>query len=232
MHALIAAVRALRCLPPIAQDEALRAVLVAGIDACHPLPRDGTSMLVVAERASRSRGGRTPAIAALSGIHECRELQPVRPDRWRPLDEQIRKYARVTTDSCGCDASSHGSVAGSSTPSTRTVATVVGHLRAVGFEFFEMNPASGSVFDQLSDAFRFPDYFGGNWDAVNDCMVDIDPPMRSALVWRDADLSAAADPKLFAKACSTLIPIFNFWSQQGRQAMLILVGRGTAFNRP
>lgn len=52
MHALIAAVRALRFLPPVARDEALRAVLVAGIDACRPLPRDGRSMRVVAERAS------------------------------------------------------------------------------------------------------------------------------------------------------------------------------------
>jgi RNAse (barnase) inhibitor barstar len=115
---------------------------------------------------------------------------------------------------------------------TDAIATVIGHLRTMDFEFFEMNPTSGSVFDQLSDAFGFPDYFGRNWDAVNDCMGDIDPSMRSALVWRDADVSAATDPKLFAEACSTLMPSFDFWSQRGRQALLILVGSGTAFKRP
>jgi RNAse (barnase) inhibitor barstar len=115
---------------------------------------------------------------------------------------------------------------------SEAVGEALGHLRALDFEFFEMTPASGSIFDQLSDAFGFPDYFGRNWDAVNDCMGETDPPMRSALVWRDADLFAASDPKSFAEACSTLIPVFDSWSERARQALLTLVGTGDAFKRP
>jgi RNAse (barnase) inhibitor barstar len=42
----------------------------------------------------------------------------------------------------------------------------------------------GELFDALAAALRFPDYFGKNWDAVADCMTELEEPVT--LVVRDA----------------------------------------------
>lgn len=53
----------------------------------------------------------------------------------------------------------------------------------------------------LAEAFEFPDYFGGNWDAVNDCLRDLEwlPAENYALVvngsgelWQTAPEAAGA----------------------------------------
>ncbi len=106
-------------------------------------------------------------------------------------------------------------------------------LRDLGVELFELlGPAERSVFDQLADAYGFPDYFGHNWDAVNDVMGDLSPPARSALLWHDADRFAAIDPQRFGEACATLNRIFDAWSTEGNQAVLVLIGCGESFQRP
>ena len=108
----------------------------------------------------------------------------------------------------------------------------VRRLRGFDFEIFEMGLSAMSIFDQLADAYTFPDYSGRNWAAVNDSLGDVNPPARSALVWRGADSAAADDPKTFAEACCTLLPVFDSWSADGRQAVLVLVGQGPGFRHP
>jgi hypothetical protein len=78
----------------------------------------------------------------------------------------------------------------------------------------------------------FPDYYGQNWDSFNDLMGDVTPPPRSVLLWHDADRFAARDPKRFGEACSMIQPIFDWWSSQGCQAVVVLSGSGDAFRRP
>jgi RNAse (barnase) inhibitor barstar len=106
-------------------------------------------------------------------------------------------------------------------------------LRDLKFELFEMlGSPQRSVFDQLADAFAFPEYYGGNWDAFNDCIGDIEPPPRSALLWHAPDLHAGADPKRFGEACSMLTRVFDVWSTEGSQALLVLVGSTDTFDHP
>lgn len=106
-------------------------------------------------------------------------------------------------------------------------------LRDLGVEFFEMlGPPERSVFDQLADAYVFPDYYGQGWDSVNDLMNDVSPPPRSALMWHDADRFADRNPKRFGEACAILDRIFTSWSAQGRQSDLVLLGTGDSFRRP
>jgi RNAse (barnase) inhibitor barstar len=106
-------------------------------------------------------------------------------------------------------------------------------LRELGVEFFEMvGPPERSVFDQLADAYTFPDYYGQNWDSFNDLMGDVSPPPRSALLWHDADRFAARDPKGFGEASASIQRIFDSWSAERRQAVLVLLGSSGAFLRP
>jgi RNAse (barnase) inhibitor barstar len=106
-------------------------------------------------------------------------------------------------------------------------------LRELDVEIFELvGPPERSIFDQLADACSFPEHYGQNWDSANDLMGDVSPPPRSALLWHDADASAARDPKRFGEACSMLRCWFDAWSTDGIQADLVLLGRGDSFHRP
>ena len=51
-------------------------------------------------------------------------------------------------------------------------------LRGRGFLVTEVGPdelsSSSALFGALSREFQFPDYFGENWDAVADCLGDLE----------------------------------------------------------
>jgi hypothetical protein len=106
-------------------------------------------------------------------------------------------------------------------------------LRDLHFEFYEkVGSPDRDVFDQLAEAFQFPEYYGGGWDAFNDSICGVEPPPRSALLWHDADLFAAAEAKLFGECCAIVSGVFDSWSAAGKQAHLVLVGNGPGFSRP
>jgi RNAse (barnase) inhibitor barstar len=52
-----------------------------------------------------------------------------------------------------------------------------------------------AFFHEAAHALGFPEYFGRNWDAFNDCLGDVvfGTVERIAILWRDADHSLAAD---------------------------------------
>jgi len=50
---------------------------------------------------------------------------------------------------------------------------------------------------ELARAFDFPDYYGKNWDAFNDCMRDVvhdHDGSRFAVLWRHVEVAASAAP--------------------------------------
>ena len=58
---------------------------------------------------------------------------------------------------------------------------------------------SGEQFlDAVAAALDFPDYFGRNWDALDDCLFDVDEP--TVVEWTDADRLANADPESYEMA--------------------------------
>jgi RNAse (barnase) inhibitor barstar len=48
----------------------------------------------------------------------------------------------------------------------------------------------------LAEALGFTDYFGMNWDALNDSLSDVDEPTE--IVWTNSERFAARDPEGFA----------------------------------
>ncbi|MDX1250662.1 MAG: barstar family protein [Gammaproteobacteria bacterium] len=83
-------------------------------------------------------------------------------------------------------------------------------------------------FDHFARALDFPDYFGGNWDAFEDCLTD--------LSWRDApgyvilyenfDTFAAQAPDQFEVALEILNAAVEFWRDQGKPMFVFLMGEG------
>lgn len=65
------------------------------------------------------------------------------------------------------------------------------HFTTVAPEGVEL-PA-GNLFDALSEALALPDYFGHNWDALDECLRDLEEPVT--LIVRDAAARWERDPE-------------------------------------
>ncbi len=108
-------------------------------------------------------------------------------------------------------------------------AVAVADLEVLGFVVVRLDGAAigdlPSLHLALAEAFGFPAWYGGNWDAFDECFDDLALPPRVAIVWTDADRLAAADPKAFAEAAVILRQHADVRLARGTQLEL-LVGRG------
>jgi RNAse (barnase) inhibitor barstar len=104
-------------------------------------------------------------------------------------------------------------------------------LAGRGFDVTMMRCGAGDdLHAEIAHAFRFPDYYGMNWDAFNECIAETVLPSRYALMWRDAGGFAAANPKLHAEASFKLLGAFDRLPET--QAILVITGQGATFHGP
>lgn len=89
------------------------------------------------------------------------------------------------------------------------------------------------LFIALGRDLGFPSYYGGSgWDAVDDCLGDLQMADQFAILWHGAGDYAAANPKLFGETCAVLTDWLRGLSAAGTQGTLVLVGTGPAFSSP
>jgi RNAse (barnase) inhibitor barstar len=76
----------------------------------------------------------------------------------------------------------------------------------------------------IAKALHFPDYFGHNWDALYDCLLDLKPDEGAGtlLVLRDATGFARAEPEEFAAAVGALADAADYWKGENK-ALLVVV---------
>jgi RNAse (barnase) inhibitor barstar len=73
--------------------------------------------------------------------------------------------------------------------------------------------------DRVAKALSFPDWFGGNWDALNDCLTDLEwlsTKRGDVLVFEDIEHFAAAHKQEFQNAMAVLRAASEYWKAQGR----------------
>ena len=104
-------------------------------------------------------------------------------------------------------------------------------LARLGFSVKTMRCGAGDdLHAELAKVLNFPDYYGKNWDAFDECVAEVTFATPFALVWRDAGGYAAENPKLFAEASFMLNDAFH--KRPDVQAILVITGDGGTFRAP
>ena len=83
------------------------------------------------------------------------------------------------------------------------------------------------LFDEFAAVFQFPDYFGENWDALSECLVDLSwmPAGGYVVAIRDSAVMLSRDD---VKKFHTLVNILGNVAQEWSAA----VAQGEAWDRP
>lgn len=82
-----------------------------------------------------------------------------------------------------------------------------------------------SLLASLAERLKFPSYFGNNWDAVLECLVDI--PLNSqdnlTLVIDNLDLLLMNSPSCFIKLSSTWLHAAKIWKENDNVSLQLIL---------
>lgn len=110
-----------------------------------------------------------------------------------------------------------------------TVAILQGQLLEQGIVSATVEAAQISSKEELlvaiAKALRFPDYFGGNWDALNDCLRDMKwlPSAGCVLFLLGADNLWRSNSQQAGQLIESWLLAAEFWSQQSIPLHLVFV---------
>jgi len=105
-------------------------------------------------------------------------------------------------------------------------------LAAKGLELLDFDTArvanEGELLAELARGFRFPDYFGGNWDAVNDCLRDLEwlPARGYVLRIPNAEALWQLLPATAGRLIETWLFCAEAWARQGVSFHLAFLWEG------
>ena len=85
-----------------------------------------------------------------------------------------------------------------------------------------------ALLDRLAQALSFPEWFGNNWDALNDCLTDLSwlPAGGWMIILEHSNVMAKRNPKLFETAVEVLQSAGDYWRQSGKPFWVLLHGPG------
>ncbi len=89
-------------------------------------------------------------------------------------------------------------------------------------------------FEVCASAFGFPDYFGHNWDAFEECLEsqefdeveDLDDADGLLILWSGWGDLAAHEPEQFAIAIDVFRDVLRAWEEADLAARVVLIGQG------
>ncbi len=121
--------------------------------------------------------------------------------------------------------------------------SLVEKLSALGFTIYTIDGLrildEKTFFEEVARALTFPEYFGHNWDAWDECLGDFGRSLtadRVAIVWTDADRAMEADAQTFLQAVCDLFRLAMGASslkkaspEQPKQVEVFLLGQRQGF---
>lgn len=112
---------------------------------------------------------------------------------------------------------------------------ILNELAAAGIRVFYLPGQrihdKNSFLQQAKEAMAFPDYFGNNWDAFEECLRDLSwmPAEEYILVYDHPERFAQADPTQSGIALNILRDAAAFWTEQCPPMRLVLGAEKTLF---
>lgn len=81
------------------------------------------------------------------------------------------------------------------------------------------------LFEVVASAMQFPDYFGNNWDALDECLSDMEwlPADGYCLVLRDAVKGWSQAPYALGCFVTAWLEAARYWAQKRTQFNLLFV---------
>lgn len=108
------------------------------------------------------------------------------------------------------------------------VAAITDLAAAHGWRVYRLNgrkiTSKADFLHQAARSLHFPGYFGYNWDALEECLNDMDADQPALLLFDYAGRFAATDPNQFAAATEILAAAAA--NRHGRAAPLAVLVRG------
>ncbi len=100
-----------------------------------------------------------------------------------------------------------------------------------GYRLFKLQGSSitdrNTLFHHLAKQMHFPDYFGNNWDALEECMSDLtdwQPAKGYVVIFEDAALFCKSAPNDFLTFVDIVVEIFDDWGHERVPLLLLLEG--------
>jgi RNAse (barnase) inhibitor barstar len=86
----------------------------------------------------------------------------------------------------------------------------------------------GAFLESCVEAFGLPEWFGMNWDALEECLADLELEGTAGVVvvWSQWGAFAEEAPKDFATALDVLGSAVRSWTSDGVRGGVLLVGEG------
>jgi RNAse (barnase) inhibitor barstar len=103
-----------------------------------------------------------------------------------------------------------------------------------GFQFFYINGNQVSnketFLNEFALSLQFPDYFGNNWDALEDCLTDLEWVSAQGYVifYEDAGNFTQQHPQDWKIALDVLSSAVEFWQKQDIPMYVLIKGSGDA----
>lgn len=100
------------------------------------------------------------------------------------------------------------------------------------------NGGRAEFFEACATAFGFPDYFGHNWDAFEECLSsrefdevdDLEDADGLLVIWTGWGELATSEPEQFAVAVDVFRDVLASWEEDDLFARVVLVGEGPALS--
>lgn len=84
---------------------------------------------------------------------------------------------------------------------------------------------ASELFAVISSAMQFPNYFGGNWDALDECLIDLDwlPADGYVLMLREASCAWSTNPMVLGKFITAWLWAAENWAKKEVPFHLVFV---------